>query len=83
MSECKSMTERQLLAYGIGVQINPWTFADLHVLIVSNLGAETADGNEILHGILLRALGSILDDSPTYQLRLAGPEACKPEADQP
>jgi hypothetical protein len=50
VAEYKSIIERQLPAYGIGVQIDPWTFANLHVLIVSNLEAETADRNEIIHG---------------------------------
>jgi hypothetical protein len=65
VTEYKSMTERQLPAYGIGVHIDPWTFAEFHVLIVSNLGAETADRNDIIHGALPRALGSILDECPT------------------
>jgi hypothetical protein len=52
VTEYESMTERKLPAYGISIQINPWTFADFHVLVVSNLGAETADRNEIIHGTL-------------------------------
>ena len=54
-------------AYGIGVQIDPCTFADFYVLIVSNLEAETADWNEIIHSALPRALGPILDECPTCQ----------------
>jgi hypothetical protein len=61
------MAERQLSAYGIDVQIDPWAVADFHMLIVSNLGAETADWNEIIHGTLPRALGSIPDECPTCQ----------------
>jgi len=53
VTEDKSMTERHLPAYGIGAQIYPWTFADFPVRIVSNLGAETADPNDIIHGALL------------------------------
>jgi hypothetical protein len=53
VTEDKSMTERHLPAYSIGAQIHPWTFADFHVPIVSNLGTETADRNEIIHGTLL------------------------------
>jgi len=56
VTEYKPVTEPQLPAYGIGVQIHPWTFADYPVLIVSSLRAETADWNEIIHGTLLRAL---------------------------
>ena len=59
------MTERQLPVYGIGVQIDPWTFADFPVFIVSNLEAETADRNEIIHDTLPRALSPILDECPT------------------
>jgi hypothetical protein len=62
VTEGKSMTERQLPAYGIGVQINPWAFADFPVRIVSNLRAETADRNDIIHGALPRAWGPILDE---------------------
>jgi hypothetical protein len=50
VTEYESMTERQLSTYGIRVQIHPWTFANFRVPIVSNLGAETADRNEIIHG---------------------------------
>jgi hypothetical protein len=61
------MTERQLPAYGIDAQIHPWTFANSHVPIVSNLGAETADRNELIHGIFPGALSPILDECPTYR----------------
>jgi hypothetical protein len=53
VTEYEPMTARQLSAYGIGVQIDPWTFAGFRVPIVSNLGAETADRNKIIHGSLL------------------------------
>jgi hypothetical protein len=53
-TKSKSMTERQVAAYGIGVQLPPQTFAGFRVPIVSHLGAETADRNEIIHDILLR-----------------------------
>jgi hypothetical protein len=68
VSEYKSMAERQLPAYCIGVQIHPWTFADFYVLIVSNLAAKTADRNEIIHSALPRAWGPILDECPTCRL---------------
>src|SRR5437016_14679987 len=50
VTEHQSITERHLPAYGIGGQIDPGTFADFPVRIVSNLGAETADRNDIIHG---------------------------------
>jgi len=53
VTEYKSMTERQLPALRIGAQIHPWTFADFPIPIVSHHGAETADRNELFHGILL------------------------------
>jgi hypothetical protein len=52
VTEGKSMTERQLSAYGIGVQIHPRTVADLNVFIVSDLETETTDRNDIFHGTL-------------------------------
>jgi hypothetical protein len=51
-SKYKSMTERQLSAYGIGIQLPPQTFAGFRIPIVSNFGAETTDRNEIIHCIL-------------------------------
>jgi hypothetical protein len=71
------MTERQLPVYGIGVQIDPRTFADFPVLIVSNLEAETADRNEIIHSALPRALGPILNEMP-HMSAIKRPESCKP-----
>ena len=53
MTEYKSMTQWHLAALGIGGQINPWTFPGLRVPIVSHLGAETANRNELIHGTLL------------------------------
>ncbi|HWI68561.1 MAG TPA: hypothetical protein VNS88_09290 [Nitrospiraceae bacterium] len=53
MTEYKSMTQGHLPALGIGVQIDPWTFAGFRLPIVSHLGAETANRNEIVHGTLL------------------------------
>src|SRR5438132_1089050 len=64
VTEHQSMTERHLPAYGIGGQIDPGTFADFPVRIVSNLGTETADRNDSIHGVLPRALGPILDACP-------------------
>jgi len=64
VTEHQSMAERHLPAYGIGAQIDPGTFADFPVRIVSNLGAETADRNDSIHGALPRAWGPILDDCP-------------------
>jgi hypothetical protein len=61
------MIERQLTVPGIGFQIDPWTFADFHVFIVSNLRAEAADRNEIIHSALPRAVGPILAECPTCQ----------------
>ena len=48
VSEYIPMGEGQLPADGIGVQIDPWTFADFHVRIVSNLEVETADRNKLI-----------------------------------
>jgi hypothetical protein len=56
VTEYESMTERQLPAYGIGAQIDPWAFPGFHVLIVSNLGAKTADRDKMIHSALPRAL---------------------------
>src|SRR5437879_1613839 len=67
VTEHQSMTERHLPAYGIGGQIDPRTFADFPVRIVSNLGTETADRNDSIHGVLPRALGPILDACPAGQ----------------
>jgi hypothetical protein len=53
VAEYKSMTDQQLSAFGIGGQIHPWTFAGCRISIVSNLGTETADRNQIIHGTLL------------------------------
>jgi hypothetical protein len=53
VTEYKSMTQGHLPALGIGVQIDPWTFAGFRLPIVSHLGAETANRNEIVHGTLL------------------------------
>ena len=64
VTEHQSMTERHLPAYGIGGQIDPGTFADFPVRIVSNLGTETADRNDSIHGVLPRAWGPILDACP-------------------
>jgi hypothetical protein len=52
VAEYTSTAKRQLPAYGIDAQIHPWTFTDFHVRIVSNLGAEATDRNEIIHGTL-------------------------------
>jgi len=52
VTEDKSMTGRHLPAYGIGVQIDPWTLV-APVRVVSHFEAETADRNDILHGTLL------------------------------
>jgi hypothetical protein len=49
----KSMTERQLPTFGVGVQMHPWTFTGCRIAIVSHHGAETADRNELIHGTLL------------------------------
>src|ERR1700704_6247748 len=64
VTEQQSMAERHLPADGIGGQLDPGTFADFPVRIVSNLGAETADRNDSIHGALPRALGPILDECP-------------------
>jgi hypothetical protein len=57
VTEYKPVMERQLPSYGIEVQIDPGTFAGFHTCIVSNLGAETADRNEIIHGAAPLSLG--------------------------
>jgi hypothetical protein len=49
----KSMTNRQLSTFGIGVRMHPWTFAGYRIPIVSHLGAEAADRNHIIYGTLL------------------------------
>jgi hypothetical protein len=64
MTQYKSMTKRQLPAYRIDAQIHPWTFADFRVRIVSNLGAETADRDEVIHDTLPQALAARLDTYP-------------------
>ena len=53
VTEYKSMTEWQLPTSGIGAQIHPGTFSGFRMPIVAHHGAETADRNELIHGILL------------------------------
>jgi hypothetical protein len=67
VTEDKSMIGRQLPAYRIDAQIDPGTFVDFHACIVSNLGAETADRNEVIHDIFPPALGLILHEYPTHR----------------
>ena len=67
VTEYKSMAKRQLPTYRIDTQIDPWTFTDFHVCIVSNLGAETADRDELIHDIFPEALSLILDKRLTYR----------------
>ena len=64
VTEDKSMIGRQLPTDRIDAQIHPWTYTGFHFPIDSNLGAEAADRNEIIHGTLLQALGAILDECP-------------------
>jgi hypothetical protein len=56
VTEHKSMTGRQLPVYRIDVQIHPWTCTGFHVRIISNLGAEATDRNEVIHDIFPPAL---------------------------
>src|SRR5262245_20855167 len=76
VTENKSMTERQLSAYGIGSQFDPWTSASFHVCIVSNLGAETADRNHLIHGILPRLWTRLSMNAPPVGPLLAA--SCEP-----
>jgi len=64
VAENKFMIGRQLPVSGIGLQIDPWTLAGFHMLIVSNFEAETAGRNEIIHGILHSSLGPDFDERP-------------------
>jgi hypothetical protein len=58
------MIERQLPAYGIRAQIDPWTRTNFHVLIVSNLEAETTERDEIIHVTLLEPWARLLMNAP-------------------
>ena len=64
VTEDESMIGRQLPTDRIDAQIHPLTYTGFHYPIVSNLGAEAADRNEVIHDIFPPALGRILDECP-------------------
>src|ERR1044071_9679202 len=53
VSKDEAMTERQLSAFGICAQIDPKTFAEFHLMIISNHQAKTTNRHKIIHGALL------------------------------